>query len=453
MASVSVPEFFRQARSTVSDSEGARFGDIDALIADTVTCLFEQMAESEVERRLGARLYERSPARQGHRNGSRRRRAQLSFTTVTIRIPRLREEGFVPSFLERNRRAISTTERWVERAFLCGISRAEVIRLLEGATGCRPSEPLLRRVQAQLDERVQQFRSRPLTGSYEYLFLDAAWVKDIVGMNARRICILTAVGVTTDGKKEILGFARAQRECAASWTRFLQELMARGLCHCVSSGTLRLVISDEHEGIKKAVEDTLGDVRHQLCWAHRCRNLFEAVSKADRKEMAQSLRRIYQADHRTGALAAFREFKRQWSGGYPSLVANTEVDLAHLLAFLDCPELHREYVRTSNPIERVFVELRRARFGCGAFANRESCDRVVGGVYMRLNEGWQGTDIWYERRQRRQRRKRKEAQSGQTCSSFPCTDPVSGARVAPQQSPILPDGWEKGLAMPRPTPA
>lgn len=295
MGSLSVHNLFRQVRSGVYDSEDARFGDLDALVADTITRLFEQMAESEVEHRLGAKLYERSATRQGHRNGSRKRRAQLSFTTITVRIPRMRQEGFVPSFLERNRRAVATTEKWVERAFLCGISRAEIIRLMESTTGCRPSDTLLRRVHEELDRRTGQFRRRPLTGSYEYLFLDAAWVKDIVGAKARRICILTAVGVTSQGEREILGFQRAQRESAASWTLFLQDLMARGLSNSVSLGTLRLVISDEHEGIKKAAEDTFGDVRHQLCWAHRCRNLFEAANKLDRKEMAKSLRPIYQA--------------------------------------------------------------------------------------------------------------------------------------------------------------
>lgn len=396
MASLAVREFMRQARASAFDAEDARYGDLDAATADAVTSLLESLAESEVERRVGVKLRERGPLRQAHRNGYRLRQAQLSFTVVRIRIPRLREGGFVPSFLLRNRRAVETTERWVERAFLCGISRAEIIRLLESTTGCRPSEGLLGRVRERLDGLARQFRERRLTGRYIYLFLDAAWVKDIVGLGARRICILCAIGVTAEGKREILGFVREPRECQAGWSRFLGSLIERGLDPCA----VELVISDEHEGIKAAVQEKLGDVRHQYCWAHRCRNIFEAVKKADRKEMVGSLRSVYQADHQTAARQALRRLSLKWGDLYPAIVSELEKDAGNLLAFYHAPELHREYVRTSNPVERPFLELRRSRFGCGAFANREACDRVVGHTFIRLNAMWEETDIWRERRLR-----------------------------------------------------
>lgn len=439
MASLSVGEFLRQARSSVVDAEGTRFGDLDALTADAVCGLLESMAESEVEGRVGAKLYERNAERRGHRNGRRQRRAQLSFTVVTLRIPRLREGGYVPSFLVRNRRAVATTERWVERAFLCGISRAEIIRLLESTTGCGPSEGLLQRVQARLDTLVRQFRERKLTDRYLYLFLDAAWVKDIVGLGARRICILCALGVTAEGKREILGFVREPRECQAGWSRFLGSLIERGL----DPSTLALVISDEHEGIKAAVQEKLGDVRHQFCWAHRCRNIFEAVQRADRQEMVGSLRAVYQADHQTAALAALRRLKERWAEKYPGIVAELEKDAGNLLVFYYAPALHREYVRTSNPVERPFLELRRSRFGCGAFANREVCDRVVGHTFIRLNRMWEQTDIWRERQLKQQRaEERRQREQAVASDDRPArrTDPIPGAQVAPQQSPILPDG-------------
>jgi transposase-like protein len=141
--------------------------------------LLETLAESEVERRVGARLYERGVGRTDHRNGYRKRVAQLSYQVVEIRIPRLRGQGFVPSFLEPGHRAIAQVEGWVDKALMVGLSRAEVIRLLESTTGCRPSEKLLKRVQRELDKRVKQFRERPLTGRYRYLFLDAAWAESI----------------------------------------------------------------------------------------------------------------------------------------------------------------------------------------------------------------------------------------------------------------------------------
>ncbi|MCL5105503.1 MAG: transposase [Armatimonadetes bacterium] len=145
---------------------------------------------------------------------------------------------------------------------------------------------------------------------------------------------------------------------------------------------LKLVISDEHKGLSAAAAEVFGDVSHQLCWAHRARNIFKAVDKSDRSAMIEGLRAIYAAAHKTAAKSAFRAWKVKWLVKYPNVVASVEEDLGQLLSFYDCPELHWKYLRTSNPIERVFVELRRRRFGCGAFANRDQSDRIVFGVFL-----------------------------------------------------------------------
>jgi putative transposase len=433
MSSVSVLRALRQARQAVWDPENGSWGDLDRLFADAACSLFESMAVSEVEYRVGAKLYERGEARRNQRNGWRERPVQTSFATVRVRIPRLREGGFVPQFLDPRRRAIKTTEGFVERALMCGVSRAEIIRLMSMATGCRPSEGLLRSVQADLDKRTEAFQTRPLADQYIYLFLDAAWAKDLVGGHARRICILTATGVTASGRKEMLGFERSNRECASSWSRFLNSLLERGL----DRTALQLIVSDEHEGLLRAVEDTLGDINHQLCWAHRCRNVMDSVLKADRMEFMQGLRPLYTATHRRGAHEAFRALKQKWALQYPSVLVNLEEDLGYLFAFYDVPALHREYVRTTNPIERVFVELRRARFACGAFANRNACDRVVATVYIRLNELWKEKNLWLDRERRNKRAAERKAAYGCIAQH---TSPVFEARVAPQQSPIHPDG-------------
>jgi putative transposase len=393
MASLTLSQLFRQVRDSVSDPEDERFGDLDAHFADSITCLLEAMALSEVERRAGAKLRERSPSRVDHRNGYRRRMVQTAYQSVTIRIPRLRGSGFIPSFLEPCRRAVKRTEHWVERAYLSGIGRAEIVRLMEQVTGCRPSEGLLNRVQEQLDERSKAFKERPLEKPYAYLFLDAAWVKDIVGSYAGRICVLTAIGVTLDGTKEVLGFERVKQESESSWRGFLTRLVARGLCPSL----LSLVISDAHKGLLGAVPEVLGDVAHQLCWAHRCRNIYEAVERCDRKEMVQALRRIYRAPHLTAARQALKELRGTYEDKYPNLVVKLEEDMRYLGAFFSCPEEHRRYLRTTNPIERTFLELRRRRFGCGAFASPLACDRVVSAVFILLNNLWANKNVWNRR--------------------------------------------------------
>lgn len=403
MDSITLKEVLEKAACRISDPENLVYGDLDSATASITKILLEVIAESEVERRVGVRLHERGETRMDQRNGYRYRKVQMSHQVVEIRVPRLRGQGFVPSFLEPNHRAVAHVEDWVGRALLCGLSRSEVIRLLESTTGCRPSDALLRRVQTELDAQVKAFQERPLPGRYQYLFLDAAWAKDIVGVCATRICIMTAVGVTYSGEKQILGFERAQVESESSWRGFLGRLVLRGL----RPGGLDLVISDEHNGLLKAASEVLGDVPQQLCWAHRMRNVRKAVLAVDRKTVIAGLQNVYDAAHLTGAKEAFRLWERRWEGKYPSVVQSVREDLGNLLAFYNCDGLHWEYVRTSNPIERAFRELRRQQFGCGAFANREACNRAVFRVFNWLNQLWSGKDIWEPRRRSSKRSARK----------------------------------------------
>jgi transposase-like protein len=368
--------------SQIADPESLVWGDLDAASSGLMKLFLETLAVSEVEARVGARHYERSECRKDHRNGYRERQVQTSFATITVKIPRLRGQGYVPSVLEHNSRAIPEVEGWVARAFTCGLSRAEIIRLMESLTGCRPSDRLLRKVQVEQDERVKAWRARSLPGRWQYVFLDAAWAKDVVGANAIRICILSAKGVTSDGRIEMLGFERSRVENESAWRGFLMRLKERG----VRSEDLDLVISDEHGSIRKALQEVFGDVPHQLCWAHRMRNVRKHVRASDRKALLAGLRAVYQAPH-------------------PAVVASVEEDLGQLLAFFGCDQLHWEYIRTTNPIERAFRELRRQNFGCGAFANRDSCNRAVWRVFSWLNERWQGKDIWDPRRRRNNKKR------------------------------------------------
>ena len=396
MESITLSELMRQTRELVSDPEDRLYGDLDASMADAIKCLLESIALSEVEMRAGVRLYERGEERQDYRNGYRKRKVQTAYKTITIRIPRLREQGYVPTYLEPGHRAIAEVEEWVSKALLVGLHRADIVRFMETANGCRPSDRLITRVQEGLDKEAKEWKERKLTGRYVYLFLDAAWVKDIVGVNASRICILTAVGITEDGRKELLGFERVQRESESAWRGFLTRTVHRGL----DPSSLALVISDEHKGIAPAISEVLGDVPYQLCWAHRVRNILKAAEKKDRPELLEGLRRIYRAAHKVAAKTAFREWRSRWREKYPQLTANLEEDLGYLLSFYDCPELRWKYLRTTNPIERVFLELRRRRFGCGAFANRQSSERIVFGVFLWLNQLWEGKNIWRERARR-----------------------------------------------------
>ncbi len=421
MASVSLRQALGQAASRAFDGEDVFFDDLDAVTAQMTQALLEGAALSEVEQRLGRKAYQRrdlsaTRARAhacalDYRNGYRSRRVQTSWTTLQVRLPRLRLSGYVPSFLARRQRAVGSVGQWVYHALLSGVSRSELVRLMERLTGLRPSERLLSEVQAELDAEVRRFKQRPLRERYVYLFLDAAWVKDLVGRHTGRVCVLAAMGLTEDGRKELLGFERARVENASAWRGFLRRLLERGL----TPSQLWLVISDEHKGLLEAVPEVLGDVAHQLCWAHRVRNLRDAIhqnaetGKEDWPAVLEGLRAIYQAPNLKEATAACQRLLTQWQERYPSAMNTLKEDIRYLLAFYQVPKEHRRYVRTSNPVERVFREVRRWRRGCGAFVNAAACDRLFFKVCRLLNERWAERDLWFERAQARKRRLARQA--------------------------------------------
>lgn len=397
MVSVSVGSVFRQMASRIGDRDDDLYGDLSAVRGDMARCVLEAAAVSELEARLGFRLGQRATPdrpRTDYRNGYRTRTVQLVDGSVVIRLPRMRLSGFIPGFLRPQHRAMAEVDTWVEQALLCGVSRAELCRLMSIVTGFVPAPSVLTRVEATLDAKVKQFKERRLQSAYEYLYLDAAWVKDLIGRTTGRICVLMAIGVTVEGQKEILGYERVQRESCSTWRGFLTRLVARGL----APDRLHLVVSDEHRGLLEAVPEVLGEVPHQLCWAHRMRNVRDAVVAAHRVQVRDDLRGVYDAASLTEADANLRAFCRRWGSTYPGLAAKLLGDARYLLACFAEPLCRRKYLRTTNPIERTFREIRRWRRGCGAFANVTSCDRLFFKVAHLLNQRWATQDLWYKRR-------------------------------------------------------
>ena len=250
--------------------------------------------------------------------------------------------------------------------------------------GYPPCGSILARVQAQLNRQAEEFRNRELTKRYSYLFLDALSVKIKDGRLAKDWMVLVAVGIDHQGYKEVLGYARNRRESAAAWRRLLAQLIDRGLDY----EKLDLVISDDSPAIALAIEDVFGDTAHQLCWAHRMANLADIAASDDRIECIQGLREVYRAANRQQALRAYAVWRSRWAKVYPGFASELEKDLGKLLAFFSRPCSHWEYIRTNNPIERLNQDIRSRTFGWAGFQNKESCYRLLYGLFWQRNNDW-----------------------------------------------------------------
>lgn len=367
------------------DAETRRFGDLDEAVSATVRQVLETSFLWEAEQRVGAPFYGRTPGRRDQRNGYRFRSLVTRYGLLEkIAVPRLRGENFVPSLLTKHQRVLFDVEEIIAKCLLCGASRTEVSLMLAHQFGYPPAESLLARVERLLEAQAKLFKNRPLTKRYVYLFLDGLSVTLREGLRARKRTVLVAVGITEEGFKEVLGFERVARENANAWEGFLSRLVGRGL----DRSSLELVISDEAGALVTAVPLVLGDVAHQLCWAHRMRNAYETVSKSDRKAVIADLRQVYRAAHSREAKRLFVAFGRRWRDRYPSLVCSIEQDLPSLLAFFSCFKEHRSYLRTSNAIERLFRDVRAKTISFAGFSDGKRCDRWLYGIFWQANHRW-----------------------------------------------------------------
>src|ERR671927_252028 len=260
--------------------------DVDTL-RDGVRVLTQALMELEVAQHLGAERYQRSPERQGERNGYRERTWDTRVGTLELRVPRVRDGSFFPSLLEPRQRAERALVAVVREAYVQGVSTRKVDDLvkalgLDGISKSQVSRPC-----QSLDEEVERFRSRPLEGSFPYVWLDATFVKARDGGRVVSQAVVIAVGVHGDGQREVLGLDVGPSEDGAFWLAFLRSLVARGL------GGVQLVSSDAHQGLKGAIAAVLHGATWQRCRVHFVRNLLALVPKSAAEMVAATVRTVF----------------------------------------------------------------------------------------------------------------------------------------------------------------
>jgi transposase-like protein len=309
--------------------------------------------------------------------------------TIELAIPKIRPGSYFPSLLEPRRRAERALLAVVQEAYVHGVSTRKVDDLLKalGLDGMSKSE--VSRICAELDVEVEAFRSRPITGEHPYLWIDATYHKVRQDGRVQSMATVVAIGVTADGERQILGVDAGPSEDAAFWTAFLRSLVKRGL-HGV-----RLVISDAHEGLKKALATVLGGASWQRCRVHFMRNLLATVPHGAREPVAALVRTIFaQPDHRS-ALAQLQKVAEGLRPRFPQAAAVLEEAAEDVLAHRHFPVEHRARLHSTNPLERLHKEVKRRSAVVGIFPNRTALLRLVGAILAEQDDEWAVADRRY----------------------------------------------------------
>lgn len=366
------------ALADLLDKTGA---DSDFL-REAIQLLAQALMELEVSRKIGAGRHERTSERATQRNGYRNRRWDTRVGTIDLRIPKLRQGSYFPSLLEPRRRAEKALVAVVQEAYIHGVSTRKVDDLVQslGMTGISKSE--VSRLCSELDELVEAFRNRPLTGRYPYLWLDAKYIKVREGGRVLNMALVIAVGVTNAGEREVLGLDVGLTEDAPFWTEFLRNLIRRGL------NDVRLVISDAHEGLKEAIRKVLGGSSWQRCRVHFMRNLLSQVPKSAQQMVAALVRTIFAQPDKAAAHAQLAEVARSLAQRFPraaQMLLDAEEEILTYMAF---PNEHWRQLHSTNPLERLMREIGRRTDVVGIFPNRASLIRLAGAVLMEQHDEW-----------------------------------------------------------------
>jgi len=274
-------------------------GSDNDLLREMIAFVASRMMDAEVENLTGAGHGERSADRTNQRNGYRSRDWHTGVGTVPVAIPKLRKGSYFPSFLEPRRAADKALVAVIQEAYVHGVSTRSVDDLVKamGMTGISKSQ--VSRLCEDIDGRVKEFLNRPIEGHWPYVWIDATYVKSREGGRVVSVATIVAVGVNTDGRREVLGMANGLSEAEPFWTQFLRSLTARGL------RGVKLVISDAHEGIKAATKKVF-HASWQRCRVHFMRNAMAHAGVKSRAMVAAAIRTAFVQETEEAARAEWR---------------------------------------------------------------------------------------------------------------------------------------------------
>jgi putative transposase len=316
------------------------------------------------------------------RNGSYRRSLLTELGDIELFVPRTRR--YCPTeVLRAYARRSPEIDRMILAGFVLGLSTRKLGEVLLSLLGRPVSAATVTRVAGTLDTAVAAFHARPLSGRYKALMLDGVVLARKTGAGALRRPVLVALGLRRDGKKEVIDFRLAHGESVAEWERFLDDLYKRGL----TGEGLDMICVDGGKGLLAALPMVYDKIPVQRCWAHKIRNILNKVRKADEASVKADLHAVMNADMAAKARSAAHRFAERWGEAYPDAVACLRNDLDDLLTcFRYKTTLERKAVRTTNAIERRFLEVRRRTRPMGVFQDRTSMDRILFAVFTHENK-------------------------------------------------------------------
>jgi putative transposase len=347
--------------------EGKLRNHVDEVVRSSVEETLNGLLDAEADHICRAQRYERSPERADSRAGHYERKLETKAGEVTLRVPKLRKLPFETAIIERYKRRESSVEEALVEMYLAGVSVRRVEDITEALWGTRVSSGAVSRLNQKIYKHIEAWRNREITGEFPYVYLDGVILKRSWAGEVRNISVLIAIGVASDGFRQILGVAEGEKEDLEGWRGFLRHLKDRGL-----SG-VRLIISDACRGLVEAAEEVFPKTDWQRCVVHFYRNVFSHVPNGKVAEVARMLKAIHAQEDRNAAQTKAAEIITRLKAMKLKAAAElVEQRGGETLTYYAYPSTHWRQIRTNNPLERIIREIRRRTRVVGAFPDGRS---------------------------------------------------------------------------------
>lgn len=344
--------------------------------------LLNEILQAEMNEVIGAKNYQRSGERCGYRAGYYARQYITRVGSIELRVPRDREGKFSTELFERYQRSEKALLTSLSEMYIKGVSTRKIKSITEELCGHEFSASTVSNINKTLDEQLDAFAQRSLGTKYPYVILDARYEKVREGGMIASQAVLIAIGVTEEGKKEVLGVELSNRESRTSWGEFLLGLRKRGL------GGVKFIVSDSHEGLKRAVGEIFPESIWQRCFVHFLRNVLDYLPRKNDNTCLQELRAIYDRMSLKEALNSKEAWLSKWKERHSKLCNWVEEHIGETLSYHSLPEQHHKLMRSTNLLERVNEEIKRRTRVVRIFPSAASCLRLVRALTIEIHESW-----------------------------------------------------------------
>jgi len=372
-----------ESKDTVSIDEvkGLLSNDREFL-TELVRSVVQQTLEQEMDAALQASKGERTEARLGYRSGYYERTLVTRVGKLELRVPQDRQGRFSTQLFERYQRSEKALVAALAEMYVQGVSTRKVKVVTEQLCGHSFSASCISSIVKNLDGQLKCFAQRELEEPFPYLIVDARYEKVRENGAIRSRAVLIAIGIDWDGRRQVLGVDLANRESCSSWMNFLERLKKRGL------RGVEMVVSDDHSGLRIAIERVLPEAVWQRCYVHFLRNALDHLPRKADDDCLRELRWLYDRRDLDEARKDLSAWIQRWQDKYPKLCDWVEENIDQTLSFYRLPIRHHKHLKSTNMLERLNEEIRRRTRVVRIFPNEESCLRLVRALAVEVHENW-----------------------------------------------------------------